>query len=287
MLNLHTFIAAVLTLSLAGTALEPPSEKPAEPPTAPASSPSQTPTTPATPAALPLSAYAEEKIGGFKVLMHPGIASLPADRQGRLRTVLAYDLETIARTIPPPSLAAVRTITIAINHDAPPRARGACFHPSAGWLVANGLDKEREGCVEILSIDDYLDWRSIQPAMVFHELAHGYHWLLGFGRSDVQGAFDAAVSSRSLYLQVAHTLSQGGPGQKAYALTNAQEYFAELSEAYFLRNDIYPFVRDELLSYDPAGAEVVDRLWKFSDEEISSHMAAAGHPPRAAQSVRP
>ncbi|HRJ50150.1 MAG TPA: hypothetical protein PKU91_06435, partial [Phycisphaerales bacterium] len=170
---------------------------------------------------------------------------------------------------------------IAITHDAPTipgyTPRGACFHPSGDWLEAHGLDRAREGAVEMLSIDDYLDWRSIQPAMVLHELAHAYHWLLGFTRPDIADSFEAAKQHGSLYRQVAHTLNPDGPGQTAYALTSPQEYFAELSEAYFLRNDIYPFIREELLAYDPRGAELVRTLWNFSPEQIAQQSLAAGH----------
>lgn len=232
-------------------------------------------------APAPLSEYHTHEIAGFRVLMHPAIAYLPGDRRGRLRTALAHDLETIARTLPDPALAAVRTIPIAITHDAPTipgyTPRGACFHPSADWLEAHGLDRAREGAVEMLSIDDYLDWRSIQPAMVLHELAHAYHWLLGFARSDIAESFESVKASGSLYRQVAHTLDPDGPGQTAYALTNPQEYFAELSEAYFLRNDIYPFIREELVAYDPRGADLVRALWNLSPEQIAEQSLAAGH----------
>jgi hypothetical protein len=40
-----------------------------------------------------------------------------------------------------------------------------------------------------------------------------------------------------------------------------QEYFAELSEAYWGKNDFYPFTRSELLQHDPLGYEAVKRAW--------------------------
>jgi hypothetical protein len=39
------------------------------------------------------------------------------------------------------------------------------------------------------------------------------------------------------------------------------EYFAELSEAYFWVNDFYPFVRAELREHDPAGYAAVEAAW--------------------------
>jgi hypothetical protein len=47
----------------------------------------------------------------------------------------------------------------------------------------------------------------------------------------------------------------------ADALTNEYEYFAELSEAYFWRNDFFPFNRNQLYEYDPMGAEMIRTGW--------------------------
>ena len=48
---------------------------------------------------------------------------------------------------------------------------------------------------------------------------------------------------------------------RAYAANNPQEYFAELSEAWFGANDFYPFVRAEVLEHDPEAAELLKKLW--------------------------
>ena len=39
------------------------------------------------------------------------------------------------------------------------------------------------------------------------------------------------------------------------------EYFAETTEAYFSRNDFYPFNRDELKSHDPEMFDLLTALW--------------------------
>ena len=48
----------------------------------------------------------------------------------------------------------------------------------------------------------------------------------------------------------------------AYALTDHKEYFAELSEAYWGRNDYFPYTRQELKTYDPTGFAVLEQIWK-------------------------
>jgi dipeptidyl-peptidase-4 len=39
------------------------------------------------------------------------------------------------------------------------------------------------------------------------------------------------------------------------------EYFAETTEAFFSRNDFFPFTRDELRRHDPAMHDLLARLW--------------------------
>jgi dipeptidyl-peptidase-4 len=39
------------------------------------------------------------------------------------------------------------------------------------------------------------------------------------------------------------------------------EYFAEGTEAYFDRNDFYPFVRAELKKHDPVLHDLLEEIW--------------------------
>lgn len=41
------------------------------------------------------------------------------------------------------------------------------------------------------------------------------------------------------------------------ALDNESDYFAELTESYFWKNNYYPFDRTDLFAYDPVGAEMI------------------------------
>ena len=47
-----------------------------------------------------------------------------------------------------------------------------------------------------------------------------------------------------------------------YGLTNHKEYFAEGTEAFFYRNDFYPFVRAELKEHDPALHDLLIKIWE-------------------------
>ena len=54
-------------------------------------------------------------------------------------------------------------------------------------------------------------------------------------------------------------------------MTSRQEYFAECSEAFWssgrFRNDFYPFVYDELKSFDPEGHELVKIVFGCGDRD--------------------
>jgi hypothetical protein len=53
-------------------------------------------------------------------------------------------------------------------------------------------------------------------------------------------------------------------------MTNPQEYFAESTEAFFGRNDFFPFTRDELKKHDPGMFDLLGQLWGEAD----AHAAA-------------
>ena len=93
---------------------------------------------------------------------------------------------------------------------------------------------------------------------ILHELAHAYEFIaLPAEDHRVGDAFAKAVGSKK-YESVEYVRP---PKRAAYALTNSHEYFAEITEAYFGRNDFYPFVRAELKEFDPEGFRVVREIW--------------------------
>jgi hypothetical protein len=94
--------------------------------------------------------------------------------------------------------------------------------------------------------------------MVLHELAHGYHHLvLGVKHGGIEAAYKQAVD-RKLYESVEYV---NGGKQKAYAMTDSKEYYAELSEAYFGKNDYFPYTRTELAKHDPVGYRLMESTW--------------------------
>ena len=134
------------------------------------------------------------------------------------------------------------------------------YHPDRGWLVKNGLDPRMAKHVHIPNAANLLNphmWAK-HPYVVLHELAHAYHDnVYGFKGEEILKVYKQAMEKK-LYDKV---LLYTGKRVRHYAATNQMEYFAELTEAYFGVNDFYPFVRAELKEHDPAGYEMMVRIW--------------------------
>jgi hypothetical protein len=125
-------------------------------------------------------------------------------------------------------------------------------------LTKNGYNPDKARAVELGNAARFLEWSLDQPWMVLHELAHAYHdQVLGYEHGEIRSAFQQAKDGGA-YESV---LRAGGKMERAYALNNDQEYFAELSEAYFGVNDFYPFVRAELARHDAEGYRIVAKAW--------------------------
>jgi hypothetical protein len=120
-----------------------------------------------------------------------------------------------------------------------------------------------------MNADDFLQWRAEQPMMLLHELAHAYHARLNVMRPDVRAAHQRARAA-GLYGPVAYVLNTPDKPRDAYAATNPTEYFAELTEARFGRNDFFPFTHEDLRAYDPEGLAVVDKLWHLSEADLAT-----------------
>ena len=205
----------------------------------------------------PQSVYEQQSIHGFTVLLSPQLLA-QARAAADVRAELTRQFGEVVEVVPPSAVAALRNVRIWVEWSRRPDA-GAEFHISQGWLEKNGYNPAKAGSIEISNSLNFVSWsRAEQPCMVLHELAHAYHFLvLGERHPEIAAAYRQAVESRS-YQSVDY---YGGGKRRAYALVDEKEYFAELSEAYFCRNDYYPFTRADLQQHDPVGYELLQRLW--------------------------
>lgn len=206
----------------------------------------------------PTSDYETRVVEGWtlrvhRALLHPTSASgAPALR------LLAHRLQELSRALPLEACEALRKSPIWLGLD-DGHTLLAEYHASADWLRANGYNPEKAKGVEIGNASRFLKADREQPWVLLHELAHAYHdRVLGFDHPGILAAYAAAKASGNYEAVLRST----GKTERHYAMTDAKEYFAEGTEAWFGVNDFYPFVRVELEKHDPALARLLEQVWR-------------------------
>lgn len=179
--------------------------------------------------------------------------------------LLDRQLAEVIRVVPEPALVELRKVPLYFSLEYPGKQPTAEFHPSAGWLRVQGRDPAMAKCVEFTNIRIFEREMSRMPNFALHELAHAYHFRvlpLGFDNPRIKKAFDNARSGGK-YDRVQRRHGEGRPTtfERAYALRNAMEYFAETTEAFFSRNDFFPFNRADLQTHDPEMFALLTVLW--------------------------
>jgi len=203
--------------------------------------------------------YTDFKFEGWTTHVEKKLIATRPNLWKAVQTELNLQLVSIERVVPDAPLAKLKTIPIWIRLNDPGNICAA-FHPDASWLQAHAMDPQMAHGFEIGNAENFVSWTYEQPWMILHELSHGYQFLYmpkGFENPDVKAAYAAAMAAKR-YDQVRHW---NGAVVKAYATTNPMEYFAETTEAYFGTNDFYPFVRGELITADPDGYTLMQKIW--------------------------
>jgi hypothetical protein len=178
--------------------------------------------------------------------------------------LLQAQLEEIVRVLPAKAVVELQKVQLWINPEyphVPPRAE---YHPGADWLMENGRNPAMVKGIEFTNVAIFEAECRRMPNFALHELAHAFHHRtlrMSYGNLQIKAAYDKAKSSGK-YDRVERKGSEGRSYMdRAYAMTNPQEYFAESTEAYFSRNDFFPFTRDELKQQDPEMFKLLEKLW--------------------------
>ena len=204
-----------------------------------------------------------KEMEGWKIHVDPSL--LPGGEHSeegeKALKMLANHLQRIVILMPNEErLKEMRGLEIWIEHQHP-KLRAMQYHPSLFWLRGNGHDPRLVKKVHIPVAKALLSREQMlkHPAVVLHELAHAYHdQILSFDNEDVIDVFKKAKDA-GIYEKI---LLYTGKKVRHYGLSNHKEYFAEGTEAYFYRNDFYPFVRAELKEHDPAFHDLLKRIWE-------------------------
>ena len=203
--------------------------------------------------------YTIQSMQGWTIHVQNELLGAQKELGGKVLKLLETKLYEINRTVPKEALKALHEVPIWVDVKAK-QFPCAVYHPSPDWLREHGFDPSKARSVHIANAENFLKWTLDQPSMVLHELAHAYHHqVLGYDCPEIKNAYQRAVKSGT-YESVLH---YNGTMGKAYALNNDQEYFAELTEAFFGTNDFYPFVRAEVMKHDPEIYSVLTNLWKI------------------------
>jgi hypothetical protein len=211
------------------------------------------------PAVLP-TAHTTQKIEGWTIRVDNRLLEGEHKPTGdQALKLLAARLIAITTVMPEKSLEKLRSVTIQLdlNHG---KLTAMQYHPSAGWLKANGYSPELARCVHIPEVSDFLSPSENlrMPSVVLHELAHAFHdQTIGFDDPRVVTAWEKFCKNET-YKSVMTTL---GHNRDHYGLTNPQEFFAEMTESYFGTNDFYPFVAGELQQAEPEVFALLKEIW--------------------------
>ncbi|MFC5455783.1 hypothetical protein [Prosthecobacter fluviatilis] len=201
-------------------------------------------------------------IEGWQVSISRELLTKDAELTGKALHLLTQQLQEIVRVVPPKAVDELRKVTLYFNPQYPKSHPRAEYHSGAGWLKENGRDPVMAKAVEFTNVSIFEAETRRMPNFALHELAHAYHdRVLGFDNTEIEAAFQHAKAA-GIYDKVQRQDSEGRKRlAKAYAMTNAREYFAECSESFFTRNDFYPFTKEELKQHDPEMFALLTKLW--------------------------
>lgn len=176
--------------------------------------------------------------------------------------LLSVQLQRVVDTVPEEAVAKMQKVPVWINPKYENERQRCEYHPGAGWLKDNGRNPAMAKAVEISNVAIFEFENRRMPFLMLHELAHAYHdQVLGFDEPRIVATFELARDS-GIYKSVKRFTGKKTVTDKAYALSNHKEYFAETTEAYFGRNDFYPFDRAELKTHDRPMHDLLARLWQ-------------------------
>jgi hypothetical protein len=206
------------------------------------------------------TSHTKRDVEGWTVHIDDRLLKGPDADLGRLAIgLLEGQLRVIALTLPADKVERLRKVPIWLD-----RTHGslkpAQYHPSPEWLAEHGYSRELAKAVHVPDAKYFAAARHQreQPSAILHELAHAYHdQVLGFDHAEVKAAWQAFAKDE----KTRSVLHVRGDRRPHYARTNQMEFFAEMTEAYFGRNDFFPFNSGELKQDEPEVFKLMEKVW--------------------------
>jgi len=213
--------------------------------------------------------YQTNILEGWTVLVDERLLEKEKAATEQALGLLRLQLQEIIRVVPAPAVLKLREVPLWFSPEypgVPPRAE---YHPGVEWLRANRREPAMVKGVEFTDVRNFEAETKRMPNFTLHELAHAYQDRVlagGFDNPEIKAAFNRANAGKG-YDRVERWFGNGRPNtqEKAYAMVNPMEYFAETTEAFFSRNDFFPFTRTELKVHDPEMDRLLAKLWGVSE----------------------
>ena len=201
------------------------------------------------------------EIRGWTLMLNRQLENDSPEATATMLELMDVQLKRVEDAVPAEDLRHLKTVRIWANppyEDVRPTAE---YHPSRDYLVKKERLPAMARCIELTNVARFDFECTRMPYLMLHELSHAYHdQVLGFRAANIREAFEAAVESGG-YEEVDRFDGRKIIKDEAYAMSNHKEYFAESTEAYFGRNDFFPFNRQELRDHDPRMLEVLEKVW--------------------------
>lgn len=208
--------------------------------------------------------HVTKDISGWTVQVNRMLLSSDSVKTERALELLKVQLDEIVRVVPENSVTELKKVTLWFSPEYVGTQPRAEYHPGAGWLRENHRDPVMVKGIEFSNVRIFEEETRRMPNFALHELAHAFHDRVlprGFGNPDIKAAYDVAKRNGN-YDRVERRDSEGrAKMDRAYAMTNPQEFFAESTEAFFSRNDFYPYDRKELYHHDPTTLKLIANIW--------------------------
>ena len=203
--------------------------------------------------------YQTVSIEGWTVLISETLAEQKPAKTQRALALLTKQLKTVKTVLPDSAFKKLHHVPIWFSPVYPGARPTGEYHPGKRWLIQNKRDPKLAKCIEFTNIEIFEREIKRMPMVVLHELAHAYHdQVLGFNNDRIEKEFKRAVNE-GIYNSVYRPITNRK--EKAYAMSNAREYFAETTEAFFGQNDFYPLTNDQLERHDPKMHALLKELW--------------------------
>ena len=217
------------------------------------------------PGSTVLAGHQTNSIEGWTVLVDARLLSEEKAATTKALELLRVQLQEIVRVVPDSARGKLREVTLWFSPEYPGVKPKAEYHPGAGWLREHGRNPAMVKGIEFTDVRNFEAEMRRMPNFTLHELAHAYHHRVlerGFDNAEIKAAYERARAGKS-YEKVERWFGNGRSNtvERAYAMTDAMEYFAETTEAFFSRNDFFPFNRAELKQHDPEMEQLLAKLW--------------------------